>query len=123
MIRARCATLLLAWVFALGALTPCAVKTGDARAASAQARPAARAHGGDAEHPCHAAPAIVWKAICPCGCSDHPLASTSLGSLGVALLPRAEGLLAARRALLPSPPPPRFVRGAAREVEKVPRVA
>jgi hypothetical protein len=128
----RWLTLLLALVFATGALAPCALeRSGE----TALARPASLAHGGTAggpaHHgaevatamPCHAEAGATLTAPCPCGCEGRAAGASGLGSLGVAVLPEPEPLPAASRPPFGSPALPTLARAPTFGVEKVPRVA
>lgn len=120
----RWRTLLIAFIFAIGASSPCGRTLGGVR--TFRSENSVRAHA--AQHiggtPCSAhVPAAVAKAPCPCGCDEHPPGATSLGSLGVALLSLAEAPPEVERAIptaqtLAAPPAP-----PARAIEKVPRAA
>jgi hypothetical protein len=119
----RLMTLLLAFAFAVGALSPCAFdRAGRVAPGASPHEHAHHAKSADTQ-PCHGAPAAVIKAPCPCGCTEHARGAVSLGSLGVALLTSAETLPPSARAALGVRERATFVSAASRRIERVPRAA
>jgi hypothetical protein len=131
MTRVRIAVSLLALVFAVTALAPCAFaragelgRQGDVVSTLESLHSDARARTGHhaLAHPCHDSVRASLKAPCPCGCGERA-AGPALGALGVALLLAPLALPAPSRTRGRFLSRARFALAPPRVIEKVPRSA
>jgi hypothetical protein len=130
MTRVRIAVSLLALVFAVTALAPCAFaragelgrQGGVSTLESLHSDAPARTGPHELAHPCHDSVRASLKAPCPCGCGERA-PGPALGALGVALLLAPLALPAPSRTRGRFLSRARFALAPPRVIEKVPRSA